>query len=692
MTRMTRSGKRWRREAVVLAVAVAALLAVPASLSLSSAVAARAVAGPAGNDPSSIVPSLNPSATSRASPSSADPPAPIIDGTSSGSCSGSGQCTIQLNPRPTHDLDVIVVVFTFCTQEGKAYSYSVSGGGLVFRQAVHVFVGDSDVQSCVLYPLPLHSSFYLQEVEYWAVSTVNHPFDQTITVSISIGGDDSRAGASALAFGVAGANLQDPYASPPSFLDGNPASQWGYVSVARIGLTTQTTNDLVVGLVGLLGDRSISHSTDSVLNGKSPNAAYFSWYDIAPLKTGGASGVFGEYLACAPNWCSSNPPLYAASFSANTVGPSGLISPWGIIAEAFTPATFAATVSASPSPGPAGTAVTVTGAGYAPGQPYRYCWEAPPGASVCTSGYGRFAADGSGAIPAGTLTAVPGFRNPVLVVSTDSNTGSVVASWAYPATPATFSLRGPLTSSNTAFGPGGTFEYFSVGGLVSGRTYSVYFDSSRGSRSGTSGLALVSSPSNPSLKHPRFLALNGGTFSGRLYVPELIPGTYSIDLYENASGNFVTSVTVPAPGTFTLTVARATIAPARASTGVSVEVAPSGTFAPNSGYGVCLDARAGICSASVANFVTDDAGRAPPAVSFTIAPTVLPRADGYAVDLFQVGNTTFPNMFVFTASPLLVVVPPGALSGGPPPVQMGPVVGNAASPLSLTPLLARYRG
>ena len=664
----------WELAGVALAVGLAVLLAVPISLPSGRPSPATAPPLAKATAPS---PSVLASAQTGASTSAADPPAPTIDGTSTGSCSGTGSCTILLNPRPTHDLDVIVVVFTICTQEGKAYRYSVSGGGLQFHQQVSLSIGDSDVQSCVFYLLPVHSSFYLREVEYWAVSTADHPFDQTITLSISIGGDDSRAGASALAFGVAGADLQNPYASPPSFLDGNPATDWGYVVSARAAFTTRATNDLVVGLVGLLGDRSIRHSTDSVLNGKSPNAAYFSWYDITSLRTGGASGIFGEYLACAPNWCSMNSPLSPASFSVNTVGPSGAISPWGILAEAFAPATFPATVSASPSPGPTGTAVTLSGAGYAPGQTYRYCWEAAPGTSVCTSGYARFVADNSGAIPPGPSTVVPGFRSPFLVVSTDSNTGSVVAAWAYPTLPATFSLSGPLSGSNTAFGPSGTFEYFSVGGLVSGRTYSVYLDSSRGARSGLSGLALVSSPSNPSVKYSRFLALSGGTFAGRLYVPGLASGTYSVDLYENASGNFVTPVTSPGPGTFVLTAASATLAPARAPVGASIALTLSGTFAPRTGYGVCLDARAGVCTASVANFVTNDAGTAPSAVSFTIAPTVLPRSDGYAVDLFQVGNATFPNMFVFTASPLLVVVPAGALPG------VGGEVGSARATVPL---------
>ena len=565
----------------------------------------------------------DPSAVS--SPS--DPPYPSIDGTSSGGCSApksyGGSCTIALSPRPANGHDLIVVAVAVCTGRVVPGDVAVQGGGLSWTSRATFMVTDtSDFRSACIWNA-FSSNLNLWEYEFYATSPSTTPFAGTVSVHVTIVYDGSAV---ALAFGIAGANLLAPFEA------GAPVTAKGVGGEIGASLTTHIAHDMVIGLV-----------TD---NGPSvgPGGTYSS---IAPLATQGRAGIFGEYRVFASE--------YVGSVRVTATGPQGLAQVWGLIADAVVPSpASSAVVGMSPALGPVGTQVTVTGSGFAGSTRYRYCFEGTPGSSPCTgaagSDYFTLTTDSSGYISTAPTLSVTAADRTVLVVSTDSDSGTPVARSTFGVTTPSVRIVSPLDTSGRAFGPPGTGIRLAVSGLAPNTVYSVWFDSVRGSHSPPSQQA-VSKPSGGNPPEWYVTAPSTG----------LPNGPYFMDIYQASAGTFITSVIIAGAGTFQLSGVAGSITPSGGPSDTRVQIVLSGTFAPNAGYVVCFNsagtAQVG-CPASLANFGTNNSGVSDRGSLVFQVPGVEPGQ--YYVTIAQVVGYGQVPAVVAVATPSFVVSAPSA--------------------------------
>ena len=608
-----------------------------------------------GSTPSAPLP-LSPSGASAPPPtgptmlagpgSTTDPPSPTIDGTSTGNCNRGGPCSIALNPRPASGRDLLIVAATVCTQSNSVTA-SVSGGSLswTLRATVSITTGSSSgefLSTCIWEAFA--ENYKLFELEFYAVALSTTPFASTITFSASIQGD--AGGAAALAFGVSGTYLDQPVDA------GGPVTSLGRGTDANAQLSARTAGDLVVGLVG---------------DNSQPVSAGSGWTSVASLTTGSRAGIYAEYRPVAP----------VGTVSVLASGPQGYGQPWGMIADAFVSATAYSTLSTTPSRGPVGTAVSVTGSGFAPATTYRYCFEAAPGTSPCTgtlgTNYFRSTTDAAGFLSTGRTIAVPSSSMNALVVSTDSGAGSSVAQSTFSLTLPQVVVEAPRASSGAVFGISGSALRLMATGLAQNTVYSISFDSTRGTTAGYSLGAGQRTFLNDSM---RWLVT----------VPTLVAGSYHIDLYDTNSGRFVATVTLPTPGTFQMTDFAASVSPFTGPPGTLVRVNLSGTLAPYTGYAVCFDGYLVInegfvrqCTLSVANFNTNNSGVSSPSSLKFKVPDVVPGR--YLIGIIQIIGYGYTNPVVAGATPTFVVSAP---SPGSP--QSTSSTGHGGAPALAAPL------
>lgn len=627
---LAREGRTLRWCTLVLLLATTVLLLAPTGPLLGPETSDRSPTPsgsyqppPAVSSPATIV---GVSASSSAPPASSDPPYPTIDGTSAGGCgapkSYGGTCAITLSPSPANGRDVFIVAVTLCTQRVVFEKVSIASGSLSWTLRAQVKVTTEFKSTCIWEPFS--DNYNIFEYEYYAVSSSSTPFAGPITVTVSLVG--GSASATAMAFGIAGANLLRP------FEVGTPVTTNGLGGEVAAQLTTRISHDLVFGLVGD--------------NGKAVEAGP-TYQSVTSQATTGSSGTFGEYRVFASE--------YVGSVSVTTSPPQGLLQPWGLIADAVVPSPApAAAVGVTPAQGPVSTQVALSGSGFAASTTYRYCFQPAPGTSPCTgapgSDYGTMTTDGFGYISMAPTLSVPTAARNVLVVSTDSDSGIPVASTSFLVTIPNLQALSPLSTSNLPFGPTGTGVRLVASGLAPNTLYAVWFDSVRGSHT------------IPSRQAASQLFIGNPT-EWYVTVPNtgLLDGPYLIDIYQASSGTFIASVAIVGPGTFQLTSVAGSITPNVGPPNTLVQITLSGTFAPNAGYVVCLNSPNTSligCPDSLANFGSDNSGVSDhPSMTFKV-PGVRPGR--YYVTIVQVVGYGQAPSVVAAATPTFVVIAPSA--------------------------------
>ncbi|MGI0068162.1 MAG: hypothetical protein ACREB9_07110, partial [Thermoplasmata archaeon] len=141
--------------------------------------------------------------------------------------------------------------------------------------------------------------------------------------------------------------------------------------------------------------------------------------------------------------------------------------PNGVMPGAAVGAVTTSVVAATPSAGPAGTQVLLSGAGFNSGTNL-YCFESSA-STKCSAGAATFSGS---TIPSNTFLTVPSSANSYVIVSTSSNVEADVA----------FTATSPTLTLTPNSGPPGTSVTFSGSGYArdSGYTYYYCFEASPG--------------------------------------------------------------------------------------------------------------------------------------------------------------------------------------------------------------------
>ncbi|HEV2231644.1 MAG TPA: hypothetical protein VGS18_05615, partial [Thermoplasmata archaeon] len=291
-----------------------------------------------------------------------------------------------------------------------------------------------------------------------------------------------------------------------------------------------------------------------------------------------------------------------------------------------------ATLTNTPSSGPDGTQITLTGSGFAPSITYTYCLSTSPSAP-CASG-ATFTSTSGGAIPSGTTLDVPISIAPGTHYSDLSQGPSnFIISALFGVTTASLSLT-------PASGPPGSLVTLSGSGLAPSTTYDYCF--------GSSGTSACSSGS------ATFVSTASGLVPASTTITAPATANAFVDVSQGtASANFIVSAA------FTPTTASLSITPSTGPAGTLVALTGSG-FAPSTTYLECLQATSASC-ASGPTFTSTGTGTIPAGTFFSVA---LSQAAGtFDLDLSQgSGAANFIVSATFTVTTATLVLTP---SSGP---------------------------
>jgi hypothetical protein len=329
----------------------------------------------------------------------------------------------------------------------------------------------------------------------------------------------------------------------------------------------------------------------------------------------------------------------------------------------------AVTIAVSPTSGPPGLRVTISGSGYSSGTTYGLCI-LPAGKTKC--GYEganliggvpseQFTAAADGTIPSGTAGIIPDLvAGAYRVVSTAPSTGFIVAS-------ADFTVTAPTFALNPTAGPGGTTVSVSLSGAAANTTYTICSSPKDSGGCIGTGILLGDVTTDAS----------GSVASGTTVVlPGQLPATYQIGVYlANGNNTFLASVAFQevAP-TFSL-------GASSGQEGAAIPVTGSG-FVPGVKYLVCLfTADATSCGGGVnlVGFQADASGAIPAGVNATIPANQTGQR--------RIGVTTETQPWYLASSPFEVLAgtaPPPTPTGAPP-AALTPGVQTAAPAPSAAP-------
>ncbi|HEV2429255.1 MAG TPA: hypothetical protein VGV64_05340, partial [Thermoplasmata archaeon] len=280
-------------------------------------------------------------------------------------------------------------------------------------------------------------------------------------------------------------------------------------------------------------------------------------------------------ISCTPstvsasgNWsCSFNVPAVAQGTYTITGSESS-----GSPSSATGTFTVTPHLIASPTSGPDGTVVTLSGNGFAASTTYTYCLQTT--ITACGSG-STFSTSAAGVVPSGTLFTLP--------YSTASASDDFVASIASTvAASAAFTVTTPVLTLTPASGPVNTLVTLTGSGLAPSTSYTACFSSS-----GTA----------PCLSGSTFVSTSGGLVPSSVTLTVPASSNSFVDLSELTSSNFIVSAG------FTVTTPTLTLSPASGPVNTLVTLSGSG-YAPSTGYTACFTASASSACASGTLFTT----------------------------------------------------------------------------------------
>ncbi len=318
-------------------------------------------------------------------------------------------------------------------------------------------------------------------------------------------------------------------------------------------------------------------------------------------------------------------------------------------------------VTLTPSEGPVNTEVTVTATGLTPSTAYDLYLDTSPGTAVnyavtCTT-------DGSGSLTGVTCQfAVPnGLSGTYTVDFFEDVSGNYIAS----ASTQTFDVTTPVVTVSPVSGPVNTEVTVTATGLTPSTVYDIYLDTTPG----TAVNYAVTCTTDGSG------ALTGVTC--QFAVPNGLSGTYTVDFFEDVSGNYIASASTQ---TFDVTTASVTVSP---TSGPSDPTITATGLAPDTLYDIYFDTNPGTDTVAYAGSCTTDGSGAlsGEACEFSV-PAV--SSGMYYVDLYEdaSGNFIASASSEFTVTTLSITVTPGQ---GPVGTSVT-VAGTGFTPTSLVGL------
>ncbi len=168
---------------------------------------------------------------------------------------GGASCTINLTT--TASPDVILLFFTVETNSDPAVAVSVGDLESLSWTERAAFADITPIDfPGTSYPTGCPVTCTLAGYEFWAGDTYAPGVDE-ITIGFS---GSIVSPPSAMAFGVTGVNVADPFDAAGPTISSIPASDYPGASPATGTITTASSNDLIVGLLGL-GNTTSSIST-----------------------------------------------------------------------------------------------------------------------------------------------------------------------------------------------------------------------------------------------------------------------------------------------------------------------------------------------------------------------------------------------------------------------------------------------
>ncbi|MGI0140096.1 MAG: putative Ig domain-containing protein, partial [Thermoplasmata archaeon] len=275
--------------------------------------------------------------------------------------------------------------------------------------------------------------------------------------------------------------------------------------------------------------------------------------------------------------------------------------PNGVMPGATVGSVTTSVVAATPSKGPVGTQVSLSGAGFSSGTNY-YCFESSS-STKCSAGAATFTGS---TIPSNTYLTVPSSGNAYVIVSTASAVEAFVA----------FTVKTATLTLTPNTGPPGALVTFSGTGYAydSGYTYYYCFEASPGTSGCPGGSSTLTVTSGGAISGSPSLALPS---SNNAYgvVSDYETSTYTSDASFTEAAGIVLS-------------------PSSGPSGTSVTLAGGG-FAGGTTYLYCVASRAptvgsrtGNCGRSGPDFTTTSGGDVPTSPASTITVT---SADPYVV-------------------------------------------------------------
>ncbi|MGA2683378.1 MAG: PKD domain-containing protein, partial [Candidatus Bathyarchaeia archaeon] len=278
------------------------------------------------------------------------------------------------------------------------------------------------------------------------------PSSGTMSISFTESNGEGDFYWAAMAFAVSGVNTASPFDGTCKIAIGNNNPHAGSGTQPSLSVSTTNAHDLVVGSL------AVDWPTPSITPGS-------GFTQVRGVKNSGGATQTTETTAPRSIWIESmitNTTNTHLSVNA-TFTPQ---DPWAFIADAIklnTP-TFGLPLTLSPTSGPVGQVVTVSGSGLAANSPLLATFAGSP-----VSLSGSTTTDGSGNIQPGTTFTVP-------AVATGGSKEVAIIDNKFDYANATFTVTSPIIALSPANGPVGTTVTVTGSNFISSSTIALTFD------------------------------------------------------------------------------------------------------------------------------------------------------------------------------------------------------------------------
>lgn len=389
----------------------------------------------------------------------------------------------------------------------------------------------------------------------------------------------------------------------------------GTLTVAQTFMVTSPTIAIFDESTSSATYGSVGDPATLTATGLAPTTAYEIYFDAEPMSEDNFATSFTS-LADGSYSGSFNIPSVAEGSGSYYVDAFEEVSE-NFITTTSSPFTVSeATLTLTPSAGPSGTTVTVTGSGFpSPSESVELDVAGPVAEStICALDSGSIAGTCSfvASPSAGAQFAFSVGGSPIPITATSEACGQKGCGYFGPSATATFTGTVASATISPGSGPVGAEVTLTGAGLAPTTGYAIYFDSSQG----TPGTAVT--PNNcmdsGGLSGSTITSDSSGSFSCTANVPVALvgeEGPYFVDVFEAVSANFITSVTTPASGQFTVSEPTIALEPSHGPAGTLYTVTGSG-FSGASGVTVSFNGAVQTpsgCSdgSSVGSVITTDA-------------------------------------------------------------------------------------